>query len=107
MAGLWNNQSIKHALKNMTSAEREKYKRFSDNMFNVVDIKERKVIQKMEPPLRESVKYVVEGLNSGLHPKYLLEKEVEVLYKYYGEKWYTRWGFKQSDIPEKKHISMK
>lgn len=43
--------------------------------------------------LEESLAYIIEGLNSGLHPKFLTDDETHLVQAAYGEEWYKRWNY--------------
>jgi hypothetical protein len=49
--------------------------------------------------LEESLAYVVEGLKSGLHPKFLSSDEIHLLRAGYGDEWFTQWGYTREDVP--------
>lgn len=106
MDNLYDSKVVQSVIKNMTSEQRQRYKKIGESLYNTTNFKDRKLLHNVEPPLKESIKYIVEGLNSGLHPKYLTEKEVEILGKFYGRDWYQRWDYKKTDLPEQKVVEM-
>jgi hypothetical protein len=44
--------------------------------------------------MEEALAYVVQGLDSGLHPKYITEDEDALLQAAYGEEWFKKWNYK-------------
>jgi len=56
-----------------------------------------------ENELKTAVMFIVEGLNSGLHPLDLSKKELQILQEFYGENWYKKFGYKRSEVP---HVSI-
>ena len=97
---IWNNPMINNALKAMSPEQVQEYQRIGEYMYGSVNFEDSKIIKKMDPPLPESVADIEEGLKAGLMPSDLTEDEVVVLTQAYGDKWYERYGFDKSEVPE-------
>ena len=46
-----------------------------------------------EIQMEEALAYIVESLNSGIHPSYLNEDEKALVGAAFGEKYFEKWGF--------------
>ena len=97
---IWNNPMINNAIKALTPEQIKEYQQIGEYMYGKINFEDNKIINKMDPPIQESVAYIEEGLKAGLMPLDLTEDEVVVLTKAYGEKWYERYGFNKNEVPE-------
>ena len=97
---IWNNPMINNAIKALTPEQIKEYQQIGEYMYGKINFEDNKIINKMDPPIQESVAYIEEGLKAGLMPLDLTEDEVVVLTKAYGETWYERYGFNKNEVPE-------
>ena len=104
---LFKNPMVEQAMRIMKTEDREKFKRWGDFMYNRVDYEQREKINSLDPSTEEKVMYVVESLNSGLHPRYLKRNELEIITNYYGKEWYKKWDYTKKDIPEYEQETLK
>jgi hypothetical protein len=97
---LFNNPMVNNALKSMTSEQIKNYKTIGEHMYGNVNFVDSDLINKLHPPIEESVAYVEEGIKSGLLPCDLTEDEVSLLCNSFGPKWFERYGFQEHEVPE-------
>ena len=97
---IWNNPMVNNAIKSMTPEQLKEYQQIGQYMYGTINFEDSKVINKLDPPLPESVAYIEQGIKAGLMPCDLSEDEIVVLTTAYGEKWYERDGFTKNEVPE-------
>ena len=97
---IWNNPMVNNAIKSMTPEQLKEYQQIGQYMYGNINFEDSKVINKLDPPLPESVAYIEQGIKAGLMPCDLSEDEIVVLTTAYGEKWYERYGFTKNEVPE-------
>ncbi len=85
---LFDNPHINNARSQMSKEELDEYERKGKDMYNTVDFTTSTIINPDPNPC--SLVYIVRSLRSGLHPDDLLEEEVQLLVKYYGEDWKSK-----------------
>lgn len=97
---LFNNPMIDIAKKALTPEQMEEYKKIGEYMYNddVNKLNENgsKVSAYSD---QDCLIYTCESLKSGLDPKELTRKELEILVKYYGDEWYKRFDFEKDEVP--------
>ena len=96
---LFNNPYVEHALKSLSPEELERYKKMGEHMLSNPNILQTSVIKNPEDDMKQALMYIVEGINSGLHPTDLSKQEIKILREFYGENWYLKFGFHPSEIP--------
>lgn len=90
---IFNNMRQKF-LDNLPDEEREAYQKFGEKFHSSFDVNSGSSVNLSEINMEEALAYVVQGLESGLHPKYITEDEDALLTAAYGEEWYTKWNYK-------------
>lgn len=83
--------------------QREKFQKIGEKLYSSFDLQKGQVLPGNDVEsirLEEALAYVVESMKSGLHPKYLEYDEIHLLRSGFGERWFEKWGWKKSDIPE-------
>lgn len=98
---LFNNPMVDAARNAMSPEQQEQYRRvgeymYSDKNWNMVNSNN----YKKEATEEELLAYAVETLKAGGDPKDLSEKELQSLCKFYGEKWYEKFDFEESQIKQ-------
>jgi len=98
---LFNNPMINAARKALTPEQIEEYKRMGEYMYNNTDYKTAIVgSQVRESKDEDLLVYAIEALKSGGDPQDLTETELQALCKIYGDNWYERFGFEESEVPK-------
>ena len=101
MADLFNNPMVEAARKAMTPEQIEEYKRIGEYMYNNEVYKISEVGSKIKQPEKEDlILYATEALKSGGNPHDLSQQELRALIDIYGERWYERFGFEESEVPK-------
>ena len=88
------NNMRKKFLESLPEEERDAYQKFGEKFHSSFDVNNGTSVNLSEINMEESLAYVVQGLNSGLHPKYITEDEDALLQAAYGEEWYKKWNYK-------------
>jgi hypothetical protein len=95
---IFNNMRQKF-LDNLPDEEREAYQKFGEKFHSSFDVNSGSSVNLSEINMEEALAYVVQGLESGLHPKYITEDEDALLIAAYGEEWYKKWNYEtKTDI---------
>ena len=97
---LFNDPTLKKARESLSAEDQEKYKKMGEHMFNNINFANPELSDNFTPPMEEACAYVIQGLESGLHPSYLDEDEKVLLETTYGEKWYEKWGYTKCDLDD-------
>jgi hypothetical protein len=102
---------VQMALKALSPEEQAEYKKMGEHMYS--DLSQFTGKSKTQPDsgnnsnngdnsnndmFKESAAYIESGIKSGLLVSDLEDNEIEVLKAVYGEKWYLRFGYKESDL---------
>ena len=80
-------------LENLPEEEREAYQKFGEKFHSSFDVNTGSSVNLSEINMEEALAYVVQGLESGLHPKYITEDEDALLTAAYGEEWFKKWNY--------------
>ena len=88
------NNMRKKFLESLPDEEREAYQKFGEKFHSSFDVNNGTSVNLSEINMEEALAYVVQGLDSGLHPKYITEDEDALLQAAYGEDWYKKWDYK-------------
>jgi hypothetical protein len=99
---LWNNEMVNSALKSMSPADLEHYKKLGESLYKDLNFETSNIESKenLPPFLADSLAYIVESIKSGLHPSMLNEDEKKVLQEVYGKEWYKKWNYTADDLNE-------
>ncbi len=98
---LYDNPMTRSALKSMNPKEIENYKRIGEKMYGGIDFEQGKILNNSIPPfLAEPLKYIKEGLRSGLHPSDLPADEIRILEECLGKEWYIQFGYVEGDLKD-------
>ena len=87
------NNMRKKFLESLPDEEREAYQKFGEKFHNSFDVNNGTSVNLSEINMEEALAYVVQGLDSGLHPKFITEDEDALLQAAYGEEWYKKWNY--------------
>ncbi len=90
---LFDNPMVQNAKASMSQEQQDEYKRIGEEMYNTIEFDTNTVLNNVEDPSSEPLAYIMEALKSGLAPEYLSEDEKNFMIKYYGDDWYTKFGF--------------
>ena len=88
------NNMRKKFLESLPDEEREAYQKFGEKFHSSFDVNNGTSVNLSETNMEEALAYVVQGLDSGLHPKFITEDEDALLQAAYGEEWYKKWDYK-------------
>lgn len=95
---LFDNPMVAAAREAMTPEQIQNYKDIGEHMYNSVDFVTNEVDQDVDP-LTESLAYITNALESGLHPSFLEPVEKDMLRNFYNDdEWYKRFGFDSLEI---------
>jgi hypothetical protein len=98
---LFNNPMVEAAKKSMTPEQLEEYKRIGEYMYNNDVYKVSEVGSKIKQPENvDLILYATEAIKSGANPNDLSSSELRALIDVYGEKWYEKFGFEESEVPK-------
>ena len=95
---------VQMALKALSPEDQAEYKKMGEHMYSDLSQFTGKPNQESGPVdtnndmFKESAAYIESGIKSGLAVSDLEDNEIEVLKAVYGEKWYLRYGYKESDL---------
>jgi hypothetical protein len=95
-----NKKFIEAAMKSMSKEDIERYAKQGEAVFGNTDFEESKIIDASNFEIPESAAYIIEQIKSGLHPSYLSAPEKQVMTKFYGKKWYLKYGYRLRDLTE-------
>ena len=87
------NNMKKKFLESLPDEEREAYQKFGEKFHSSFDVNNGTSVNLSEINMEESLAYVVQGLDSGLHPKFITEDEDALLQAAYGDEWYKKWDY--------------
>ena len=87
------NNMRKKFLESLPEEERDAYQKFGEKFHSSFDVNNGTSVNLSEINMEEALAYVVQGLDSGLHPKYITEDEDALLQAAYGEEWYKKWNY--------------
>ncbi len=98
---LFNNPMVEAAKKSMTPEQLEEYKRVGEYMYNNDVYKVSEIGSKVKQPENSDlILYATQSLKSGGSPHDLSGSELRALIDVYGDNWYERFGFTQSEVPK-------
>ncbi len=98
---LFNNPMVEAAKKSMTPEKLEEYKRVGEYMYNNDVYKVSEIGSKVKQPENSDlILYATQSLKSGGSPHDLSGSELRALIDVYGDNWYERFGFTQSEVPK-------
>ena len=98
---LFNNPMVEAARKGMTPEQQEEYKRIGEYMYNNDVYKVNEVGSKVKEALSgDLILYATEALKSGGNPNDLSGAELRALIDVYGDRWYEKFGFEESEVPK-------
>ena len=96
---LFDNPMTRAASQALKKEDIERYKNLGESMYKDINF-ETSTVSNSEKPSDEALLYIELSLNSGEHPSFLKEAEIDLLFSVYGEKWYERWGYTERDLKE-------
>ena len=98
---LFNNPMVEAAKKAMSPEQIEEYKRIGEYMYKNDVYRVMEVGSKIKTPEKsELIMYATQCLNSGGSPNDLSNQELTALIDVYGDKWYEKFGFEESEVPK-------
>lgn len=93
--------SIKTAYDNMSSEEKERYRKIGEQMYGNIDFETGEIKQEVD-----CISDIMSAVKSGLHPWELTNEELGFMCSSLGAKWYEKFGYTKEEIDAKqKHIS--
>ena len=96
---LWNNPMVEKAKKSLSEDDLKHYKEIGESMYKDVDFETSSINGQNIPPfISNSLNYIVNGINSGLHISMLDKDEVNLLENIYGKEWYKKFDFVKEDL---------
>ena len=98
---LFNNPMVESARKAMSPEQQEEYKRIGEYMYNNDVYKVNEIGSKVkEAGNADLILYATEALKSGGNPNDLSGAELRALIDIYGDRWYEKFGFEESEVPK-------
>ena len=97
---LFHNQMTKVAMDALSQEDKEKYRIIGEKLYGNINFENSEILDNKEPPIEEAVAYLESQLNSGLHPSNMEDNEKQILFNFYGDKWYEKWGYIKEDLNE-------
>lgn len=93
MSNLFDNPTINEMKKNLSDEDKKKYEKIGESMYNSIDYNSGVTLDKNSYDMTLVIKYILEGLKSGLSVDDLLENEVAILVQAFGEDWQEKFEF--------------
>lgn len=98
---LFNNPIIENFKKSLSPEQIAEYKKIGEYMYNNNDYQTVDIGSGVKQSNSvDSFNYAVQSLKSGLNPMDLSMEEVVQLNTYYGPKWYEKFDYKASEVPD-------
>ena len=95
---LFNDPTLKKARDSLSKEDQEKYKKMGEYLFENINFADNTMDSDFKPPIEDACAYIIQGIQSGLHPSYLDDNEKELLKQNYGDDWYKKWGYTAKDL---------
>ena len=95
---IFSSEMAKCALKQLSKEDLLKYKKMGKELYNSIDFTNSEILNNIEEPTHNAIVYLTEQIMSGLHPSDLEENDKIILSDRFGEKWYTKFGYKEQDL---------
>lgn len=89
---------LQEAINALSEEDKERYQKMGNYMLSKME--KNLSGTKSEPPTAEVLVYIENGLKSGLHPKDLLQKELQVMFEQRGDKWFEEYGYTEDEVPK-------
>jgi len=96
---LFNNPMVKSAMAAMTPEQLEDYKIMGKHMHSIDFTEEIPRPKDLEQETVNGVFYIKDALKSGLHPRDMTTKEIQLMYDVYGKDWFREYGYKKNEVP--------
>jgi hypothetical protein len=96
---LFDNPAFQEMMKKMKPEELAEYKRMGEYMYSR-DYEKKRMNEVVPPTNRDIIIYIREGLKSGLHPRDLSEKEIQIMWDEEGKEWYKEFGYTEDEVPK-------
>ncbi len=93
MSNLFDNPTINEMKKNLSDEDKKKYEKIGESMYNSIDYNSGVTLDKNSYDMTLVIKYILEGLKSGLSVDDLSENEVAILVQAFGEDWQENFEF--------------
>ncbi len=93
MSNLFDNPTINEMKKNLSDEDKKKYEKIGESMYNSIDYNSGVTLDKNSYDMTLVIKYILEGLKSGLSVDDLSENEVAILVQAFGENWQENFEF--------------
>lgn len=87
----------KSIIQSIPPEERENYQKLGEKFHQSFNVFTGTVEDLSAISMEESLAYIVESLKAGLHPSFLTEDERAMLVAGYGDEWYKKWGYTQTE----------
>ena len=93
MSNVFDNPSFKEMKENLSEEDKKKYEKIGESMYNSIDYNSGKILDKNSYDMTLVLKYILEGLKSGLSVEDLSDDEVAILINAFGENWEDKFSF--------------
>ena len=93
MSNVFDNPTFKEMKENLSEEDKKKYEKIGESMYNSIDYNSGKILDKNSYDMTLVLKYILEGLKSGLSVEDLTENEVAILINAFGENWEDKFSF--------------
>ena len=95
---LFNDPALKKARDSLSKEDQEKYKKIGEYLFDNINLADNTMDADFTPPIEDACAYILQGIQSGLHPSFLDDNEKELLKQNVGDDWYKKWGYTAKDL---------
>ena len=93
MSNVFDNPTFKEMKENLSEKDKKKYEKIGESMYNSIDYKSGEILDKNSYDMSLVIKYILEGLKSGLSVEDLTENEVAILINAFGPDWEDKFSF--------------
>lgn len=93
MSNVFDNPTFNELKENLSEEDKKKYEKIGESMYNSIDYESGEILDKNSYDMTLVIKYILEGLKSGLSVDDLSEDEVAILINAFGADWEDKFSF--------------
>lgn len=98
---LFDNPMVRNARSQMTEEQLDSYKKKGEAMYNGIDfIGDGSSKETVPQVMADSIKQVLDSIKAGEHISFLEKNEKNLMSEYYGEEWYSKYGYEKEDLED-------
>ena len=106
---IFSNPQIQRAKEALAPNVRAQYEQLGESLWNQIETSKMSISNNQDeaieststnlpPPVEEAAAHISEALKSGMHPSLLEPEEKNVMKECFGDVWWERWGYTESDL---------